>query len=166
MPRPANPDLTAREIEMLRYAYNGFTGRQTAEALNVSHDTVKTHLRHAYAKLGVKNRAGAVLAFGKKYLDTDRFAATDGAGGIVCVNCGAPIVEHPYPEEIGEGRYWVHEADGSVVCGLAHPEGSPDVRFPTRRPADVVMQLPRSKYRVVETATGWNVYDLLDGSYS
>jgi DNA-binding CsgD family transcriptional regulator len=34
----------------------GMTNRQVAGQLYVSHHTVSTHLRHAYAKLGVNSR--------------------------------------------------------------------------------------------------------------
>ncbi len=34
-----------------------------AEALGVSLDTVKTHLKHLYTKLGVKSRAELVVRF-------------------------------------------------------------------------------------------------------
>lgn len=53
-------DLTAREIEVLRVVASGGTNRTAAERLLVSEATVKTHLLHAYAKLGVGDRAAAV----------------------------------------------------------------------------------------------------------
>ena len=34
----------------------GWTVREIATFLNVSENTVKTHARHVYAKLGIKNR--------------------------------------------------------------------------------------------------------------
>lgn len=53
-------DLTPREIEVLRVIAAGGTNRTAAERLLVSEATVKTHLLHAYAKLGVSDRAAAV----------------------------------------------------------------------------------------------------------
>ena len=52
--------LTARETEVLRVVASGGTNNTAAEALMVSEATVKTHLAHAYAKLGVSDRAAAV----------------------------------------------------------------------------------------------------------
>ncbi len=58
--RRAEVDLTPREIEVLRVIAAGGTNRTAAERLLVSEATVKTHLLHAYAKLGVSDRAAAV----------------------------------------------------------------------------------------------------------
>ena len=52
--------LTAREIEVLRHIADGNTNAETARALHISTATVKTHLLHVYAKLGVSDRAAAV----------------------------------------------------------------------------------------------------------
>jgi len=52
--------LTPRELEVLRVIAAGGTNRSAAEALMVSEATVKTHLVHAYEKLGVSDRAAAV----------------------------------------------------------------------------------------------------------
>ena len=40
----------------------GFRNREIAESMFVSVDTVKTHLRNAYRKLQVRNRAEAVAS--------------------------------------------------------------------------------------------------------
>lgn len=52
--------LTPREVEVLRLAASGRGVDELAEELIVSRNTVKTHLAHAYDKLGAHNRAGAV----------------------------------------------------------------------------------------------------------
>lgn len=52
--------LTARELEVLRVIAAGGTNRSAAQRLMVSEATVKTHLLHAYEKLGVGDRAAAV----------------------------------------------------------------------------------------------------------
>ncbi len=60
MRAPSEPTLTPRELEVLRLVADGSSNRAIARALFVSEATVKTHLVHAYEKLGVDNRTGAV----------------------------------------------------------------------------------------------------------
>jgi DNA-binding CsgD family transcriptional regulator len=52
--------LTARELEVLALAAQGFTGRRIAEALEISPATVKTHFEHIFRKLRVSGRTAAV----------------------------------------------------------------------------------------------------------
>jgi ATP/maltotriose-dependent transcriptional regulator MalT len=52
--------LTAREIEVLELAAEGTGIAELGEELALSPDTVRTHLKNVYAKLGVHNRMGAV----------------------------------------------------------------------------------------------------------
>jgi DNA-binding NarL/FixJ family response regulator len=61
---PAGPEqtLTGRELEVLRLVAAGTTNREAARRLFISEATVKTHLLHLYAKLGVRDRAAAVAA--------------------------------------------------------------------------------------------------------
>jgi DNA-binding CsgD family transcriptional regulator len=49
--------LTRREAEVVRLVGGGATNREAAKALMVSEATVKTHLTHAFEKLGVRTRA-------------------------------------------------------------------------------------------------------------
>lgn len=61
--------MSAREIEVLGLIARGSTNREAAQRLFVSEATIKTHLLHIYAKLGVKDRAAAVAAgFAHGYL--------------------------------------------------------------------------------------------------
>ena len=59
MQRPQEA-LTARESELLSLLAEGMTNRELGKALFISEATVKTHLGHIYAKLGVENRSAAV----------------------------------------------------------------------------------------------------------
>ena len=52
--------LTAREVEVLQLVATGATNADAGRALHVSEATVKTHLLHAFAKLGVDDRTAAV----------------------------------------------------------------------------------------------------------
>jgi len=52
--------LTVRESEAIALLVLGLRNREIADSMYVSVDTVKTHLRNAYRKLQVRNRAEAV----------------------------------------------------------------------------------------------------------
>ena len=54
-------DLTDREREVLRHLALGESNRAIADVLCVSEETVKTHVGHILSKLGVENRAQAVV---------------------------------------------------------------------------------------------------------
>ncbi|HEX8121006.1 MAG TPA: response regulator transcription factor [Solirubrobacteraceae bacterium] len=60
--RPAYLVLSPREREVVRRAASGNSVAAIARVLVVSESTVKTHLRAAYEKLGVHDRASAALA--------------------------------------------------------------------------------------------------------
>ncbi|KUJ47337.1 LuxR family transcriptional regulator [Micromonospora maris] len=57
---PAEEPLSQRELEVLTLVARGSTNREAAAQLFISEATVKTHLLHVYAKLGVNDRAAAV----------------------------------------------------------------------------------------------------------
>lgn len=60
--RSPSVSLSDRELEILRLIADGSTNREAAARLFVSEATVKTHVLHIYAKLGVNDRAAAVAA--------------------------------------------------------------------------------------------------------
>ncbi|GGK77430.1 response regulator [Ornithinimicrobium pekingense] len=60
--RVRRAELSRRELEVLRLVAQGLSNREVAGRLVVSEATVKTHLVHAYAKLGVESRTAAVAA--------------------------------------------------------------------------------------------------------
>ncbi len=53
--------LTERETEVLRLLVQGRSNKEIAQALQIVEDTVKTHVKHILAKLGVQSRTQAVL---------------------------------------------------------------------------------------------------------
>jgi len=52
--------LTESETRVLRYLPTNLSAPEIAAQLSVSLNTIRTHMRHLYAKLGVHTRAGAV----------------------------------------------------------------------------------------------------------
>jgi len=58
----AADDLTQAERRVLRYLPTHLTAREIADELYVSLNTVRTHIRHIYAKLGANRRGDAVDA--------------------------------------------------------------------------------------------------------
>jgi DNA-binding NarL/FixJ family response regulator len=57
--------LTTRELEVLECLRRGESNKQIARSLEISPNTVKTHLTNLYEKLGAKNRTQAVTQAGK-----------------------------------------------------------------------------------------------------
>ncbi|MGE2718388.1 HD domain-containing phosphohydrolase [Mycolicibacterium celeriflavum] len=60
--RQSRPDgLTAREVEVLRLVAQGASNKDIAATLVLSEKTVRNHVEHVYAKIGVSNRIGASM---------------------------------------------------------------------------------------------------------
>jgi len=59
---PVNRSLSAREIEVLTLVARGISNKIIGKDLRISEATVKTHLLHIFAKLGVDDRTAAVTA--------------------------------------------------------------------------------------------------------
>ncbi|WP_216209978.1 response regulator transcription factor [Amycolatopsis aidingensis] len=57
---PAQPQLSAREIEVLHLVARGHTNADIGQALHISEATVKTHLLRVFSKLDVSDRTAAV----------------------------------------------------------------------------------------------------------
>jgi LuxR family transcriptional regulator, maltose regulon positive regulatory protein len=59
-PEPLLEPLSGSEIRVLRYLPTSLSGPEIARELYVSPNTVRTHLRHLYAKLGTHRRTDTV----------------------------------------------------------------------------------------------------------
>ncbi|WP_460357421.1 LuxR C-terminal-related transcriptional regulator [Mycobacterium sp. ZZG] len=60
---PAEPDLTTREMEILRMLEMGLTNRDIADELYITLHTVKNHVHSVLNKLGVRSRGEAAAHF-------------------------------------------------------------------------------------------------------
>jgi DNA-binding NarL/FixJ family response regulator len=59
---PPEPDLTGRELEVLRLIASGSTNEQIAGRLDIVVKTVERHVTNVYRKLGAGGRADATRA--------------------------------------------------------------------------------------------------------
>ena len=59
--RPAQSDITPRELEILTLIANGHSNKDVASALTISSETVHAHLRNVFTKLEVSDRTAAVM---------------------------------------------------------------------------------------------------------
>lgn len=60
IPRPGSWDLSEREMDVLRGLVQGHAYKEVAATLNVSLDTVRTHVRNIYRKMQVHSVSEAV----------------------------------------------------------------------------------------------------------
>src|SRR5437764_7154182 len=66
------PRLTDRELEVLKLVAKGLTNRDIADALYISENTVKNHVRNILEKLHLHSRMEAVIyAVKEKLLDIE-----------------------------------------------------------------------------------------------
>jgi len=59
-PEPQPGSLSERELTVVRLVADGNTGPEIADELRIAHDTVRTHVRNAMAKVGARSRAHLV----------------------------------------------------------------------------------------------------------
>ena len=57
--RVTMPDLTERELDVLRLIVDGKSNREIGQALNITEGTVKAHVNSVLGKLGVDDRTQA-----------------------------------------------------------------------------------------------------------
>lgn len=73
MRAPAEEMLSTREVEVLLEVADGLSNKEIGRSLHISEATVKTHLLHIFAKLGVDDRTAAVtVALDRGIIRLDR----------------------------------------------------------------------------------------------
>jgi DNA-binding NarL/FixJ family response regulator len=60
-PEASLPDLTQRELEVLRLVGRGLSNDEIAAQLVIGEGTVKTHVGRIFDKLGVRDRPAAIV---------------------------------------------------------------------------------------------------------
>jgi DNA-binding NarL/FixJ family response regulator len=60
-PAPALPDLTPAEIRVLDLLAAGVNNERIAQNLAITPKTVRNHINHIFHKLGVEDRAEAIV---------------------------------------------------------------------------------------------------------
>ena len=85
--RPGLDHLAPRQREALALLARGASVRETARAMGVSPETVKTHRRAVYRRLGVAGRVGALIRLYEARLAA---AAPGAAGGDSRAGGGRP----------------------------------------------------------------------------
>lgn len=64
LPRAANPALSPRERSILDLIGQGRSNKEIARTLGISPETVKSHIKNMFSKLGVERRAQAIYQTG------------------------------------------------------------------------------------------------------
>ncbi|MEH2117771.1 response regulator transcription factor [Nostoc sp.] len=64
--RMSNPELSERELEVLRLMAKGMSNQEIGTALNIGESTVKSHVNRILSKLGVSDRTQAVITAVKR----------------------------------------------------------------------------------------------------
>ncbi|MFI1828336.1 response regulator [Streptomyces sp. NPDC020412] len=61
LPGRATADLTPREVDVLVLIARGLSNAEISDSLTISDHTVKTHINRIFAKMGLRDRAQAVI---------------------------------------------------------------------------------------------------------
>ena len=69
---PELEKLSRRELEVLQFIASGYSYLEVATSLNISLETVRTHIRNAYKKLHINNRRDAANLLNGKVHQPDR----------------------------------------------------------------------------------------------
>ncbi|HNB46306.1 MAG TPA: response regulator transcription factor [Burkholderiaceae bacterium] len=93
-PKGKTVKLTEREREILQFLVAGKSNKTIARALNISHDTVKLHVRHILAKLGLSSRVEAAV-FAVEHGVTGPLGAVAAPGAAAALDTVATSAPRP-----------------------------------------------------------------------
>jgi LuxR family maltose regulon positive regulatory protein len=131
--------LTDSEHAVLRFLPSHMTNKEISEALFLSVNTVKTHLRSAYRKLGVRSRRDAIARGRRLGLLLPRLPRRGRPGDAAQVQQGdheqQPVAGQPGPHDHDHDRHRDRRPeDHDQARQQAQPAGDPGQR-PARTPA-------------------------------
>lgn len=92
---PPQPQLSKREMEILRLLHEGLQNKLIARRLDLSVSTVKTHVANIFRKIGATNRLEAIY----KFTDCDRAAPVSPRQGETGLASAAARVQ-PFPRPV------------------------------------------------------------------
>ena len=67
---PPEEELSVREMEVLRLVAGGVTNKEVADALFISENTVKFHMKNILDKLHLQNRAQVIAWAARRHWQT------------------------------------------------------------------------------------------------
>lgn len=109
-----SPMFTQRERQVLEGMAEGKSNSAIGRGLHISEDTVKTHARRLYRKLGVDDRTGAVvraLRAGLLVLD----GITIGPAGSAPPRASQSVPCHPYRDTSQSVRLVADDHDAALL---------------------------------------------------
>lgn len=159
--------LSSRELEILELIATGVSNKEIAEALSISSNTVKVHLKNIYSKIGVSSRTEAALYAVRNDLFTQagpEDAAARGEAQPTWNNLRANSAQ-AHTRQLQTSKYWniTLAAVGIallaivgmfVIFQLDRPENSPDEILDIGPPSERLqirdeMPSPRSGFAIV-----------------
>ena len=113
------PELSEREVEVLRLVATGAGNKEIAQKLFISPNTVKVHLRNIFTKIGAASRTEAAMYAAREGLVSLPASATMGADGMASPSVEAPPTAQGGaafpPSQAEQRRQWMRWATIAVL---------------------------------------------------
>jgi DNA-binding CsgD family transcriptional regulator len=134
------PELTSSELAVVRLVTQGATDREVAERLFISVHTVNSHLRHVFAKLGIRSRVELARRAGERQPELPLRLLEQARIGVH----ESPRRDRLLPDHAAEG-IWIslgQAARGVDAVGLVDEQRTAAVRERTGRRQLTAFQQP------------------------